>query len=163
MSGRGRGRVRRAGYLLAACLLVGSLGLVASSCVQRESHTEYESHLETTQPQVKDLIAKLQNASISDTSYYSNAETTMRTDADDFDAISPPSDVQAGHDAYRHALRGLAKLMATLADCARLAQGHAGSASACRAKVSSGQLDDIQNDLNEASTIFQDHGYKNPS
>lgn len=163
MSMRTSLNLRAAARVLALAVALAAGAALLAGCADRQSRREYERQLGDVYWVRQGALGEVTTAGLEDPETLAKAQRTIRQAAADMDATSPPAEVQQAHDAYVESLRGLSAMLGKLADCARLGRRDPDAGTRCRREIEDSDLDEVQNDFDEADTIFRTKGYKLPA
>lgn len=147
--------IRGGAAMLLACLMA-----MCAGCVQRQSSSQYQHELSTSDRHVVKVQRELDSRSVRDVAWLERQQRIVRSHADRMESIQPPRDARQAHRTYVRGISDLSGVLAQFADCGRAEQQHAGDGARCRAKLSARELERIDNDLAESRVIFANAGYR---
>lgn len=156
-------RLRLTPRPLVLALLLAAAAWALGGCTDRQSKHQYEAQLEDVYYVRETVLGDLATVGLDDVTSLAKAQRRIEQVAQDMDSTVPPADVQQAHDAYVESLRGMSRMLGQLADCARLAHTNQQQGVECRKRIEDAELDEIENDFNEADTIYRARGYKLPA
>lgn len=152
-----RGRV--VGVLPLVALLAVASG-VGVGCAERQSEGQYEDTIKTMHTERTMILRQLTPERSRDLTWLSTSQGKVEGMGRDLEAIQPPAVIESAHDRHVEGLDGLARILSRLADCARLEKRERARGEECRGKINQLELDEVRNDLDEADTIYREHGLK---
>jgi hypothetical protein len=141
-------------------LLILVLVLPAAGCAERMTKSRYEEEVGKLMAERTKILNELPTHDGTDVQYFARSQESIQQGASDLDRLQPPKEAEQAHEMHVEGMRGLARLLGKLADCARLAQRDAGAGRTCRDEINQLELDEVRNDFFEADTIYEEHGYK---
>jgi hypothetical protein len=144
----------------ALIVLLALLATVLAGCAERQSKEQYGENVKELYSLRTQQIAQLPTAATGDVQLYADSQEKLRVAANELDSIDPPKELQQAHDRHVEGLRGLSRVFGELADCARLEQREPQRSVECRHKIEREVLDEVENDLAEADTIYRHAGYE---
>lgn len=147
-------------WRVARLVALAAVALIVAGCAERQSKSQYEDALVRLHAGQGQVINELKERDVADVEWFDDAQQRMRRAADDLEAIQPPKQVEAAHRRHLEGLRGLARLLGRLGDCARLASRDRQAGESCRSNIDQLEIDEVRNDLAEADAIYEAEGFR---